>query len=79
MHTPPRHLYDAYQERLEQYPFWKKIIFVPFVFLNRRRFEYLAKRLNLIITNSKNTQARIKEYLKLDSVVVYPPCRHTTI
>lgn len=74
MHTPPRHLYDAYQERLEQYPLWKKIIFVPFVFLNRRRFEFLAKRLNLIITNSKNTQARIKEYLKLDSVVVYPPC-----
>ena len=74
MHTPPRHLYDAYQERLSQYPLWKKIIFVPFVLLNRWRFKALAKRLNLIITNSKNTQARIKEYLKLDSVVVYPPC-----
>ncbi len=74
MHTPPRHLFDAYQERLSQYPFWKKIIFVPFVLLNRWRFKTLAKRLNLIITNSKNTQMRIKEYLKLDSVVVYPPC-----
>ncbi len=74
MHTPPRHLYDAYGERLRGYPLWKKIIFVPFVWFNRRRFEFLAKRLNLIITNSKNTQARIKEYLGLDSVVVYPPC-----
>ena len=74
MHTPPRHLYDAYRERLRGYPWWKKIIFVPFVRLNRWRFRALAKRLNVIVTNSKNTQARIKEYLGLDSIVVYPPC-----
>ena len=74
MHTPPRHLYDAYQERLKSYPLWKKIIFVPFVLFNRWRFEALTKRLNVIVTNSKNTQARIKEYLGVDSTVVYPPC-----
>lgn len=74
MHTPPRHLYDAYQERLKSYPIWKKILFIPFVWLNRWRFSALAKRLDVIVTNSKNTQARIKEYLGLESVVVYPPC-----
>lgn len=74
MHTPPRHLYDAYQERLQEYPLWKKIIFIPFVWFNRWRFEALAKRLDLIITNSQNTQTRIKKYLGLDSAVVYPPC-----
>ena len=47
---------------------------MPFVQFNRWRFEALAKRLNVIVTNSKNTQARIKEYLGLDSTVVYPPC-----
>ena len=74
MHTPPRHLYDAYRERLREYPLWKKIIFVPFAAFNRWRFKFLSRRLDLIITNSKNTQARIKEYLGLDSTVVYPPC-----
>lgn len=74
MHTPPRHLYDNYGERLKSYPLWKKIIFVPFVWFNRWRFSYLTKRLDVIVTNSKNTQARIKKYLGLDSVVVYPPC-----
>ncbi|MBI2037946.1 MAG: glycosyltransferase [Candidatus Magasanikbacteria bacterium] len=74
MHTPPRHLYDTYQNRLTQYPLWKKIIFIPFVRLNRWRFETLSRRLDLIITNSKNTQERIKKYLGLESVVVYPPC-----
>lgn len=74
MHTPPRHLYDAYQDRLKEYLLWKKIVFIPFVWFNRLRFEALAKRLDLIITNSENTKKRIKEYLGLDSVVVYPPC-----
>ncbi len=74
MHTPPRHLYDNYRERLKSYSLWKKIIFVLFVWLNRWRFSYLAKQLDVIVTNSKNTQARIKEYLGLDSTVVYPPC-----
>ena len=74
MHTPPRHLYDAYRERLREYALWKKIIFVPFATFNRWRFKFLSSRLDLIITNSKNTQARIKKYLGLDSVVVYPPC-----
>lgn len=74
MHTPPRHLYDIYQDKLKEYPFWKKIIFIPFVAFNRWRFETLSKKFDLIITNSENTQARIKQYLGLDSVVVYPPC-----
>ena len=74
MHTPPRHLYDAYKERLREYALWKKIIFIPFAAFNRWRFKFLSKRLDVIVTNSKNTQARIKQYLGLDSVVVYPPC-----
>ncbi len=74
MHTPPRHLYDAYKERLREYVLWKKIIFIPFAAFNRWRFKFLSQKLDLIVTNSKNTQARIKQYLGLDSTVVYPPC-----
>ena len=74
MHTPPRHLYDTYQNRLNLYPLWKKLIFIPFVWINRWRFEILAHRLDLIITNSQNTKNRIKTYLGLDAMVVYPPC-----
>ncbi len=74
MHTPPRHLYDCYEDRLREYPLWKKIIFVPFAAFNRWRFEWLSKKLNLIVTNSHNVQARIKQYLHQDSTVVYPPC-----
>ena len=74
MHTPPRHLYDCYHERLNSYPLWKKVLFVPFAAFNRWRFETLSKKLDLIVTNSQNTRARIKKYLRLDSLVAYPPC-----
>lgn len=74
MHTPPRHLYDCYEERLRAYSWWKKLIFIPFVIFNRWRFETLARKMDLIVTNSRNVQQRIKTYLKLDSTVVYPPC-----
>ncbi len=74
MHTPPAHLYDRYRDRLDSYPLWKKILFVPFAAFNRWRFGALAKRFDLIVTNSDNTAARIKKYLGLESVVAYPPC-----
>jgi glycosyltransferase involved in cell wall biosynthesis len=74
MHTPPRHLYDQYRQRLKEYSWWKKMVFIPFAFFNRWRFKTLSKRFDCIVTNSKNTQARIKKYLGLDSLVAYPPC-----
>ncbi len=74
MHTPPRHLYDSYQDRLKTYGIIKKLIFIPYAWLNRVRFSRLSKRFDLIITNSKTVQKRIKDYLHQDSVVVYPPC-----
>ena len=32
-----------------------------------------VKKMDLILTNSKNTQARIKKYLGLESHILYPP------
>ncbi len=74
MHTPPRHLYDHYQETYDRYSWWKRLIFVPFVWFNRWRFETLARHFDLIITNSENVRERIKKYLGLEATVVYPPC-----
>ena len=74
MHTPPRHLFDCYKERLKEYGIIKKMIFIPFAAFNRPRFRYLSSKMDKILTNSINTKKRIKKYLKLDSTVVYPPC-----
>ncbi|MEA2088736.1 MAG: glycosyltransferase [Patescibacteria group bacterium] len=74
IHTPPRHLYDNYKLRLSEYKFCKRQIFKIFALVNRIRFKCLTKKMNLLIANSKTVQARIKKYLNLNSVVIYPPC-----
>lgn len=74
MHTPPRHLYDSFKDRMRSYGLLKKLIFVPYALFNRFRFEKLSKRFDLILTNAETVRERIKEYLKMDSHVVYPPC-----
>lgn len=74
LHTPPRHLYDHFKETLDRYNILKKMIFLPFVWFNRWRFETLVKRFDEIVTNSKNTQERIKRYLGMESLIAYPPC-----
>ncbi|MEX1061605.1 MAG: glycosyltransferase [Patescibacteria group bacterium] len=73
MHTPPRYLYDTYEDRIKNYSLLKSWGFKAFTWLNRQRFDYLVRKLNLIITNSQNTRRRIKDYLGLDAAVVYPP------
>lgn len=73
VHTPPRHLYDNYELRCQQYGFVKRQIFKVFVWVNRIRFEHAINRMDVLIANSKTVQTRIKKYLNKDSVVVYPP------
>ncbi|MCD4705844.1 glycosyltransferase [bacterium] len=74
IHTPPRHLYDNYQKRLSDYGFLKQLLFKIFVDFNRWRFEHAIKKMDILIANSKNVQNRIKKYLGMDSIIVYPPC-----
>ncbi|MCK5459562.1 glycosyltransferase [Candidatus Parcubacteria bacterium] len=74
IHTPPRHLYDNYQLRLKEYKFFKRQIFKIFAAINRPRFKYYAKKMDILIANSKTVQNRIKKYLDLDSKIVNPPC-----
>ncbi|MEA2065321.1 MAG: glycosyltransferase [Patescibacteria group bacterium] len=74
IHTPPRHLYDNYQLRLKEYKFLKRQIFKIFAAINRPRFRCCAKKMNVLIANSKTVQNRIKKYLNLNSKIVFPPC-----
>ncbi len=73
VHTPPRHLFDNYHIRLNEYQGIKKIIFRIYAHISRFRYKRAIPLMDLLIANSKNVQKRIKKYLGYDSVVVYPP------
>jgi len=73
IHTPPRFLYDEFNEMafLRKFPF-KQLLSMYFDGLRKKDFLKLQK-IDLLIANSKNVQKRIFKYYKRKSIVLYPP------
>ncbi len=59
--------------RNEQLELWKRPIFDIWVVFNRWLYRKYFKHVEKRAANSKNTQNRIKKYLKADSTVINPP------
>lgn len=72
-HTPPRYIYDLHDLYLKKVPFLLKPAFKLFCFFFKTLYERDIKKMDLILTNSKNTQKRIKKFLWLDAEILYPP------
>lgn len=72
-HTPPRYIYDLHDQYLAKVHFFIKPFFVFFCYVFRKLYERDIQKMDTILTNSLNTQSRIKKYLWLESHVLYPP------
>ncbi|MCH8518393.1 glycosyltransferase [Candidatus Gracilibacteria bacterium] len=72
-HTPPRYIYDLHSLYKSKLSGFQKVFFVLGCKIFRFLYERDIKKMDIILTNSKNTQARIQKYLGLSSMVVYPP------
>ena len=72
-HTPPRYLYDLNSLYLGKVPTVLRPIFKLWFYIFRKAYERDIKKMDLILTNSINTQKRIKRFLWLESKVLYPP------
>ncbi len=73
-HTPPRYLYDQKEYYLSKMPFILRPAFVFLSYVFRKMYESDIKKMDLILTNSENTKARIKSFLWVDADrVLYPP------
>ena len=72
-HTPPRYLYDLNTLYLWKIKWYLKPLFLFAFFVFRKTYERDIKKMDLILTNSINTQKRIKKFLWLESHVLYPP------
>lgn len=72
-HTPPRYLYDLKESYLQKVPFLLRPVFLIVSYFFKKMYEQDIKNIDLILTNSKNTQKRIQDFLWLDSQVLYPP------
>lgn len=72
-HTPPRYLYDLRHLYVKKIPFILRPAFYIVSYIFKKMYESDISKMDLILTNSKNTQKRIKEFLWLESRVLYPP------
>ena len=72
-HTPPRYLYDLKNIYIQKINIFLRPFFVILSFIFKKMYERDIKKMDLILTNSINTQKRIKKFLWIDSIVLYPP------
>jgi glycosyltransferase involved in cell wall biosynthesis len=72
-HTPPRYIYDLHDLYVKKVPFLLRPFFKIACFILKKMYEIDVKKMDLILTNSENTRARIKKFLWIDAKVLYPP------
>lgn len=72
-HTPPRYLYDLHDQYLQKVPALLRPLFQSFCYIFRKMYERDILKMDIILTNSKNTQSRIKHFIGVESQVLYPP------
>lgn len=73
IHTPPRYLYNEYNEIgiIRRFPV--NIFVWPVLSLLRSIDRIGASRPNILVVNSKNVERRVERYYKRRSTVIYPP------
>lgn len=72
-HTPPRYIYDLHDLYLQKVPSYLQIPFKWACRLFQKMYERDIAKMDLILTNSQNTKDRIKKYLGIDALILYPP------
>ena len=71
-HTPPRPFTDQLASNLAKYPFWFRPIAKLFAMAVVWQYRQDMLKMDLIISNSENTQKRLKDFVGIDSKVIFP-------
>jgi glycosyltransferase involved in cell wall biosynthesis len=71
-HSPNREAFDLYEWRMKNRNFFSKIIFGSSIKLYKH-FEFKnVPKIESVLTNSINSQIRIRKYLKREAKIIYP-------
>lgn len=77
-HSPIRELWDLYDyNRIHYVRAWKRPAYDAWVHVNRFLTKGYLRHVNTIVCNSLTTEKRIKNYLDMDCIVIYPPIETT--
>jgi len=74
VYSPTREIWDLYKyTRKNSVKWYKRPIFDIWVFLRRKINKHDSRKVEKIISISKNVQNRVQKYLNRNSIVIYPP------
>ena len=73
-HTPPRFLFDQQAHFRAQLNPLARAVSRPVLAAFAAGYRRAVARMQLIVVNSRTTQARVQRFLGRDSVIVHPPC-----
>ena len=71
-HSPVRVFFDLYEAFKKRQNFFKKPVFILWVYFHKYFLKRYAKYVDKFLCNSENTKNRIKKYYNRDAVVLYP-------
>jgi len=71
-HTPPRPFTDQLESNLASKPFWVRPFMNLFAKMVIWQYRKDTMKMDLVITNSKNTQKRLLDHVGIDSKVIFP-------
>ena len=72
-HTPPRMLYDLYEDTKKSLNPLFRQVFKAIAFYMRKLDQEATRKIDKILCNSLNTKKRIKKFYKREARIVYPP------
>ena len=72
-HTPVRAFYDLYQVFLQRLDFLSRQQFRIWSWIQRIFDQRSVRNIDMIVTNSKNVQGRIRRIYGRDAEIIYPP------
>lgn len=72
-HTPPRYLYDFRAKYLASFPSFLRPFFRAVFSYFARKYEQNLRKFDIIFTNSRNVEKRLRDFTGMDSEIIYPP------
>lgn len=73
-HTPPRFLYDLKEHYRKTLSLPSRLLLKAFALFYKPFYESSFKYIDHVFANSNNVKKRLKQYINIESEILYPPC-----
>jgi glycosyltransferase involved in cell wall biosynthesis len=78
-HTPPRYLYDQREHFRQRIPYVLRPLAAVLLRRLERGYRQALRRADIVFSNSRTIQGRLRDFLGVESQIIFPPVRTDTL